>query len=71
MRRAAAAAGVGHMAGAFKKIKELHQQTTLGAKEGVAFRYFSRPLASFLRRAHSLLLIRCESRPTSRTPWTP
>ncbi len=36
------------MSSAWKEIKELHKQTTLGAKEGVAFRYFSRPLASFI-----------------------
>jgi len=36
------------MAGAFKQIKEHHRQTTLGAKEGLAFRVFSRPVASFM-----------------------
>ena len=36
------------MPGAWESIKELHRTTTLGAKEGVAFRYFSRPLASFI-----------------------
>lgn len=33
---------------AWQEIKELHKKTTLGAKEGVAFRYFSRPVASFI-----------------------
>ncbi|HYC78439.1 MAG TPA: CDP-alcohol phosphatidyltransferase family protein [Planctomycetota bacterium] len=33
---------------AWQEIKELHRKTTLGAKEGVAFRYFSRPVASFI-----------------------
>ena len=33
---------------AWDEIRELHRTTTLGAKEGLAFRYFSRPLASFL-----------------------
>ena len=32
----------------WKLIKELHANSTAGAKEGLAFRYFSRPLASFL-----------------------
>lgn len=32
---------------AWDEIKELHKKSTAGAKEGVAFRYFSRPLASF------------------------
>ncbi|MCA9321689.1 MAG: CDP-alcohol phosphatidyltransferase family protein [Planctomycetes bacterium] len=34
------------MSSAWSEIKELHRQTTLGAKEGLAFRFFSRPLAS-------------------------
>jgi hypothetical protein len=29
-------------------IKELHKKSTAGAKEGIAFRYFSRPIASFI-----------------------
>lgn len=32
----------------WQEIKKLHRETTLGAKEGIAFRYFSRPLASFI-----------------------
>ncbi|MEZ6196834.1 MAG: CDP-alcohol phosphatidyltransferase family protein [Planctomycetota bacterium] len=36
------------MSSAWSQIKELHRQTTLGAKEGLAFRFFSRPLASFI-----------------------
>ncbi|MCB9833878.1 MAG: CDP-alcohol phosphatidyltransferase family protein [Planctomycetes bacterium] len=35
------------MASAWEEIKKLHKASTFGAKEGVAFRYFSRPLASF------------------------
>ena len=34
------------MPSALDQIKELHRETTRGAKEGLAFRYFSRPLAS-------------------------
>lgn len=34
--------------GAWQEIKALHAKSTAGAKEGVAFRYFSRPLASFI-----------------------
>lgn len=30
------------------EIKELHKKSTAGAKEGIAFRYFSRPIASFI-----------------------
>lgn len=30
----------------FEQIKALHRETTAGAKEGLAFKYFSRPLAS-------------------------
>lgn len=33
---------------AWDEIKALHKQSTFGAKEGVAFRFFSRPLASFI-----------------------
>jgi hypothetical protein len=33
---------------AWTEIKELHKKSTAGAKEGVAFRYFSRPIASFI-----------------------
>lgn len=36
------------MASAWQEIKELHKASTFGAKEGVAFRYFSRPLASLI-----------------------
>lgn len=36
------------MPGAWQAIKELHAASTRGAKEGFAFRYFSRPLASFI-----------------------
>ncbi len=36
------------MSAAWDEIKELHRQTTLGAKEGLAFRIFSRPVASFV-----------------------
>ncbi len=36
------------MASAWEEIKALHKASTFGAKEGVAFRYFSRPLASFI-----------------------
>lgn len=32
----------------WREIGELHRRTTLGAKEGLAFRFFSRPLASFI-----------------------
>ncbi len=32
----------------WSEIKELHKKSTAGAKEGVAFRYFSRPVASFI-----------------------
>ena len=34
--------------GAWDEIKALHKKSTAGAKEGIAFRYFSRPLASFI-----------------------
>lgn len=34
------------MSSAWDEIKRLHRETTLGAKEGLAFRFFSRPLAS-------------------------
>lgn len=34
------------MSSAWREIKRLHRETTLGAKEGLAFRFFSRPLAS-------------------------
>lgn len=34
------------MGSAWNEIKRLHRETTLGAKEGLAFRFFSRPLAS-------------------------
>ena len=30
------------------EIKELHRRSTFGAKEGLAFKLFSRPLASFI-----------------------
>jgi hypothetical protein len=30
------------------EVREIHRRTTAGAKEGIAFRYFSRPLASFV-----------------------
>lgn len=33
---------------AWAEIREIHRRTTLGAKEGIAFRWFSRPLASVL-----------------------
>lgn len=36
------------MPGAWQEIKELHKKSTAGAKEGIAFRYFSRPIASFI-----------------------
>ena len=32
----------------WSEIKELHKRSTAGAKEGIAFRYFSRPVASFI-----------------------
>lgn len=34
--------------GAWNDIRKLHRESTFGAKEGVAFRYFSRPLASLI-----------------------
>ncbi|MSR74823.1 MAG: CDP-alcohol phosphatidyltransferase family protein [Planctomycetes bacterium] len=34
--------------GAWDEIKDLHKKSTAGAKEGIAFRWFSRPLASFI-----------------------
>lgn len=34
--------------GAWQEIRELHRKSTAGAKEGIAFRWFSRPLASFI-----------------------
>ena len=36
------------MSKAWEEIKALHKQSTFGAKEGLAFKYFSRPLASFI-----------------------
>lgn len=36
------------MGKAFEEIKALHAQSTFGAKEGFAFKYFSRPIASFI-----------------------
>lgn len=36
------------MGSAWQDIKALHEASTRGAKEGFAFRYFSRPLASFI-----------------------
>jgi phosphatidylglycerophosphate synthase len=34
------------MSSAWNEIKRLHRESTFGAKEGLAFRFFSRPLAS-------------------------
>lgn len=36
------------MGKAWEEIKALHKQSTFGAKEGLAFKYFSRPLASVI-----------------------
>ena len=36
------------MSKAWDEIKALHKQSTFGAKEGLAFKYFSRPLASLI-----------------------
>lgn len=36
------------MGSAWQEIKALHKKSTFGAKEGLAFKYFSRPLASFI-----------------------
>ena len=36
------------MSQAWDEIKALHKQSTFGAKEGLAFKYFSRPLASLI-----------------------
>ncbi|MFT7619337.1 MAG: hypothetical protein ACI97A_002987 [Planctomycetota bacterium] len=36
------------MASAWNEIKALHKQSTFGAKEGLAFKLFSRPLASLI-----------------------
>ena len=36
------------MGSAWQEIKTIHRATTTGAKEGLAFRLFSRPLASFV-----------------------
>ena len=36
------------MASAWQEIKALHKQSTFGAKEGLAFKLFSRPLASLI-----------------------
>ncbi len=36
------------MGKAWQEIKALHAQSTFGAKEGLAFKYFSRPLASLI-----------------------
>ena len=36
------------MAGHWDAIKKIHADTTRGAKEGLAFKYFSRPLASLM-----------------------
>ena len=36
------------MSKAWDEIKALHKQSTFGAKEGFAFKYFSRPLASLI-----------------------